>query len=169
MSQALAHDTHDISDDIKIELIEIAHKMVVEQLPKKFIASAVETAFEFEGVYDLMALWEEETAPDEKAEIVADIQDMIDECSQKDKVEGVYVKFDDLETIAKDIRQFKDSLRLIVDEKGGINELSQLTGIPQPSISRFFSSDSMPKRITLLKIARALNLDQVQIATKWSR
>ena len=59
--------------------------------------------------------------------------------------------------------------RFIVDTKGGISKLSELTGIPQPSLSRFFYSASMPKRITLLKIAKALNLSQVEIATEWVR
>ncbi len=105
----------------------------------------------------------------ERGEIVADIQDLIDDCTQKEKVEGVYVRFDDLDAIAKDIRAFKDNLRLIVDSKGGIGQLADLTGIPQPSLSRFFGSASMPRRATLLKIAKALKLSQVQIATEWSR
>jgi len=56
-----------------------------------------------------------------------------------------------------------------VDKKGGIKKLSTLTGIPQPSLSRFFGSSSMPRRNTLFKIATALNLSGVQIATEWTR
>jgi DNA-binding phage protein len=94
---------------------------------------------------------------------------MIDECSQKEKIEGTYIRFDDLNEIAKHIRSFKDQLRLIVSKNGGIKALATLTGIPQPSLSRFFSSNTMPRRVTLLKIARALKLSQIQIATEWSR
>ena len=79
------------------------------------------------------------------------------------------MRFDDLEQIAKDIQFFKDNLRIIVEKNGGIKNLSKLTGIPQPSLSRFFNSNAMPRRVTLLKIARALNLSQVQIATEWIR
>jgi DNA-binding phage protein len=154
--------------DIKVEIIDIGHAMGSAKLSKEFIANAVQTAFEFEGVYDLMKLWIDETDPQERDQIIADIQDMIDECSQKEKVEGVYIRFDDLDKIAHDVRAFKDALRLIVDHQGGIVTLAQLTGIPQSSLSRFFSSASMPRRLTLLKIARALHLSQVQIATEWA-
>lgn len=156
-----------ITPDLKVELMEIGAKMHKKGLPSSFVADAVETAFEFEGVYDLMKMWAAEKDKAEQEEIVADIQDMIDDCSQKEKVEGTYIRFDDLDGIAKNIRAFKDTLRLEVDKQGGLNRLAELTNIPQPSLSRFFNSASMPRRNTLLKIAKALNLSQVQIATEW--
>lgn len=158
-----------INSDVKVELIEIGSLMLKAKLPNTFIASAVETAFVFEGVYDLMKLWAMETDTKERQEIVADIQDLIDNCSQKEKIEGVYIRFDDLEKIAKDIRAFKNALLMKVNNHGGISKLSELTGIPQPSLSRFFNSASMPQRTTLLKIAKALRLSQVEIATEWGR
>ena len=158
-----------MTSDVKVELIEIGHMMNLAGLSKPFIAAAVETAFEFEGVYDLMKMWAEEDVPADRDEIVADIQDLINDCTQKEKVEGVYVRFDDLEGIAKNIRGFKDSLRIKVDALGGIGELSKKTGIPQPSLSRFFNSASIPHRATLLKIAKALGMSQIEIATEWSR
>ena len=89
--------------------------------------------------------------------------------TQKEKIEGVYIRFDDLAAIATNIRGFKDSLRIKIDTVGGIGELSKKTGIPQPSLSRFFNSASIPHRATLLKIAKALGLSQVEIETEWSR
>lgn len=158
-----------MTPDLKVELIEVGHMMNKAGLPHKFIAAAVETAFEFEGVYNLMKMWVNETDKKERDEIVADIQDLIDDCAQKEKVEGVYIRFDDLESIAKDVRGFKDNLRMTVEKNGGIKKLAELTGIPQPSLSRFFGSATMPRRATLLKIARALHLSQIEIATEWSR
>ena len=158
-----------MTPDLKVELIEVGHMMNKAGLPHTFIAAAVQTAFEFEGVYNLMKMWTDETDKKERDEIVADIQDLIDDCAQKEKVEGVYIRFDDLETIAKDVRGFKDNLRMAIDKNGGIKKLAELTGIPQPSLSRFFGSATMPRRTTLLKIARALNLSQIEIATEWSR
>lgn len=152
-----------------VELYEIGHQMHRVGLSDEFISNAVQTATQFEGVYDLMKMWSEEPDEEEKSDIIADIQDMIDECSQKEKIEGVYVRFDDLEMIARNIRIFKDHLRLIVEKKGGIKDLAKLTGIPQPSLSRFFNSNTMPRRVTLLKIARALDLSEVHIATEWAR
>lgn len=75
-----------MTSDVKVELIEIGHKMNQTGLSKPFIAAAVETAFEFEGVYDLMKMWSEEEEPAEREEIVADIQDLINDCAQKEKV-----------------------------------------------------------------------------------
>lgn len=160
-------NTQTLTAHKNVELIEIGHQMNQAGLSEEFIAAAVQVAFEYEGVYDLMMMWSEETDETERNEIVADIQDMIDECSQKEKIEGTYVRFDDLDQIAKHIRTFKDHLRIVVEEHGGIKKLSELTGIPQPSLSRFFNSNTMPRRVTLLKIARALNLSQIQIATEW--
>ena len=137
--------------------------------PHKFIAAAVQTAFEFEGIYNLMKMWVDETDQKEKDEIVADIQNLIDDWAPREKVEGVNVRFDDLETISNDVRKFKDNLRIAIDKNDGIKKLAELTGIPQPSLSRFFDSATMPRRATLLKIARALNLSQIEIATEWSQ
>ena len=114
-------------------------------------------------------MWADERDAEERNETIADIQEMIDDCTQQEKVEGVYVRFDDLDGIAANIRAFKDNLRLLVDHNGGVKKLSETTGIPQPSLSRFFNSASMPRRAMLNKIARALKLNQVQIATEWSR
>jgi DNA-binding phage protein len=158
-----------LNSDVKVELIEIGSLMHKAKLPNTFIAAAVETAFAYEGVYDLMKMWAEETEKKEREEIVADIQDLINDCAQKDKVEGVYIRFDDLERISGNIRGFKDALILKVNERGGLTKLSELTGIPQPSLSRFFNSASVPQRATLLKIAKALGLSQVEIATEWIR
>ncbi len=153
----------------EFELFKIAIQMKKVGLSDSFIVDSVKTALTFEGVADLMNLWVKEKDEKEKAEIIADIQDMIDECAQKGKNEELYVKFNDLEAISKDIRAFKDSLLQIVIEQGGINKLSELTKIPQPSLSRFFNSNSMPRRATILKIAKALNLDELKINLLWSK
>ena len=158
-----------MTPDLQVELIEVGHMMNQSGLSHKFIADAVQTAFEFEGVYNLMKMWLNESDPKERDEIVADIQDLIDDCAQREKIEGVYIRFDDLETIAKDLRSFKDNLRITIDKNGGIKKLAELTGMPQPSLSRFFGSTTMPRRTTLLKIARALNLSQIEIATQWTK
>jgi DNA-binding phage protein len=162
MRESIAHEKN-------VEIFTIGSLMHKSHLPDEFISKAVRTAMEFEGVYDLMVLWREEKDKEERQEIIADIQDMIDDCSQKEYRKAAYIKFNDLKTIAENIREFKDSLLLIVDKKGGIKKLSKLSGIPQPSLSRFFNSNSMPRRTTLLKIADALKLSEVEIATEWIR
>jgi len=158
-----------VSPEAKADLIRVSSAMLTDGLPADFVTSALEIAFRYEGACGLMMLWQEESESEERDEIIADLQEMIDDCSQDGHSIGTYVNFEDLDTIAKDVRTFKDSLRLIVDERGGLTKLSEMTGIPQPSLSRMFNSASMPQRVTLLKIARALDLSEVQIATKWVR
>lgn len=165
---ARAYKYEDDSSSNDVELFEIAHQMKIALLPDNFISAAVKTALVYEGVADLLKLWRDEVDADERNEIIADIQDLIEDCQQRKKEELPHIKMNDLDAIAKDIRAFKDSLLHLVDQKGGISHLAELTGIPQPSLSRFFNSNSMPRRTTLLKIAKALELDAVEINTPWS-
>ena len=160
---------HALAPDLQLELFEIATVMKKMGLPARFIAAAVETAMAFEGVYDLMTLWMNEGDAKERDEILADIQDMIQDCAQEDRKEAPSIRFNDLEAVGENIRAFKDSLLHTVSENGGIKRLSVLTHIPQPSLSRFFNSASMPHRSTLLKIAKALKLNAVKISTEWAR
>lgn len=161
--------TFDSSESEKIKLFSIAVKMKKEGLTDSFIVEAVRTALEFEGVADLMGFWMEEGDKKIKDEIVADIQEMIDDCVPKEKTEEIFVKFNDLDAIAKNIRAFKDSLLQMVMKHGGISKLAELTGIPQPSLSRFFNSNSMPRRSTVLKIAKALDLGEIKMDILWSK
>ena len=65
----------------QVGLFEIAHFMKEAKLPEEFIVGAICTALEFEGVADLVNLWANESDQAERDEIIADIQDLIDDCS----------------------------------------------------------------------------------------
>jgi len=152
-----------------MSLFSISHKMKMADLPSEFISSAIRTALRYEGVADLIFLWDREKDVSERNEIIADIQELIDDCSQPSKEEYRYIKLNDLDQVRNHIREFKDELLKVVNKAGGISELSRITHIPQPSLSRFFNSNAMPRRRTLLKIAEALNLDAVRINMHWAR
>jgi DNA-binding phage protein len=166
-TQAYKHEDPSSSKDV--ELFEIAHQMKIAGLPDGFISSAVKTAMEYEGVSDLLILWRDEHDAHERNEIIADIQDLIDDCQHKNRKEFPRIKMNDLDAISKDIRSFKDNLLNLVYQSGGISHLAKLTDIPQPSLSRFFNSNAMPRRSTLLKIAKALQLDSVEINLPWTK
>lgn len=157
------------NDSNQTGLIKIAMNMINENISESFVIDVLRLAFSFEGIAGLMKLWKDEDTQEERDEIIADLQDMIDACMQKEKTEEFYVKFNDLDTIAKNIRLFKDSLLYEVEMQGGINKLSSLTEIPQPSLSRFFNSNSMPQRSTLIKIAKALDLDELKMDSFWNK
>jgi len=152
----------------QIVLLEIALEMYNEKLPEIFIINAIRAAFDYDGIADLMKLWKVEEDQTERSEIIADIQDMLDAPLQQGKTEEFYVKFNDLDTIANNIRLFKDSLLSVVEKNGGIKNLAHLTEIPQPSLSRFFNSNSMPQRSTLIKIAKALDIDELKMDSFWN-
>jgi DNA-binding phage protein len=158
-----------ITPATQVELYRIAVKMKGHGLADTFIVAAVKVAMKLEGAADLMHLWINEKDAEEKNEIIADLQDLIDASNQEGIIREQYVKFNDLDAIAKDIRAFKDSLYQIVVARGGVSKLSELTGIPQPSLSRFFNSNAMPQRSTVLAIADALKLDGIAIDVKWGR
>lgn len=152
-----------------ISLFSISHKMKQSGLPPEFISMAIRTALQYEGVADLIFLWNDEVADNERDEIISDIQELIDDCNRHEQEEYRYIKLNDLDQVKHNIREFKDGLLKVVNDRGGISALSKLTQIPQPSLSRFFNSNAMPRRRTLMKIAEVLNLDAVQINTSWAR
>lgn len=157
------------SDEQKVRVYEIATEMKRKGLSVHFISACVAQALEYEGTHDLMVLWAEAESEVERNEIVADLQDEIDARSEAPKkpVKKPNVKFDDLDAIAKDVIRFKNALRKVVDRHGGIAKLAEKSGLPQPSLSRFFNSASMPRRSTLYKIAEALNLTEKEIVNEW--
>jgi len=169
-SPAYQHSTDfHLTPEQDVSLFSISLKMQKSGLPLEFISAAIRTALQYEGVADLIFLWRDEADAAERDEIIADIQELVDDCSRTEIEEYRHIKLNDLPGIRNNIRDFKDSLLKIVNERGGIVELAKLTQIPQPSLSRFFNSDSMPQRKILLKIAEGLDLDAVSINTPWSR
>ena len=152
-------------------LLEIALEMKNSGLSEEFIEQAVRLAMDLEGILDLMVIWDEEKDVLSKNEVIADLQDEIDEylSGQKSRVEKPFVKEEKFDSIAKSIQQFKKNIRESVDAWGGVSKLAKETGIPQPSLSRFFNTSAMPRRATLLKIAKAVGLNDKDITFEWVR
>jgi len=148
-------------------LFEVGSAMILAKLPIDFVSVAITSALKYEGISDLVILWANENEEKERNEIVADIQDLIDDCKKTSIENRSYIKFNDLDNIKDNIRDFKDKLLIEVNKKGGISELSKITKIPQPSLSRLFNSNSMPRRQTLLTIASALKLDGISLNEPW--
>lgn len=159
----------EVSYEQQVQLFEIGLEMNEAGLPAKFVADAVDIGREYLGVCELMVMWAETADEEERDTLVADIQEMIDECkSAPGRREKQYIEFTDLDAISENIREFKDSLRLEVEKRcDSLQELSDKTGMPVSSLSRFFNSAAMPRRATLLKIAYALDMSAVEVSD-WS-
>ena len=163
MSANVMQDREDEQDKARVEAFVIAGMMSAADLPSHFIVRTVDLSGQFEEILELMRMWRDETGLSERDATIADIQELMDDCSEAGKVVTPCVRFDELERIASNVRAFKDSLRMLVDQRGGVSKLAEATGIPQPSLSRFFNSGSIPRRTTLNKIARALHLTHVPV------
>ena len=139
------------TDKQRVKVYIIAANMKQSGLSDEFISSAVKLAEYYEGVFDLFELWAEEEDVQEKGNIISDLQGEINEFKEQpnEPLKKPYISYKDLEGISNHIREFKDTLRSRVDRWGGITKLSDTTGIPQPSLSKFFSSNSMPSILTI--------------------
>jgi len=154
-----------------LHVLDILNEMRSAKLEGAFICSLMEICQRYEGVRDLMEMWFEESDKKERDKIIVDLQEALDdiiEAPQKPE-ERPSFRFDDFKNLTRDVLEFKHFLREEVDRQGGITKLSHKIGIPQPSLSRFFNSKSVPRRTTLYKIAKALNLPESMVGFKWSR
>ena len=153
----------------RVVLYQIASKMKGFGLSDQFIADAVQLGEYYEGMFDLFEIWLEADEA-ERAEIVADMQEEIDEAQEQPQkpLHKPMVHFEDLDKIAQDVVGFKSHLRNLVDQWGGISKLAQATGIAQPSLSRFFNTAAMPRRTTLYRIAIAMNLSEKDVVGSWA-
>lgn len=154
-----------------IQLAQIVVDMKDAGLDHDFIAHVSELGRSDQGIYDLAAMWLAENDPAERDEILADLQDSIDDYvhAPREPEQKPYIHYKDLDAVASQVLAFKTKLRDIVDKNGGVSHVARLTGIPQPSLSRMLNSPSMPRKTTLYKIANALGLSEGDIVTDWTR
>jgi len=155
-----------------MRLASIMMEMEKSHLDQRFIVAASELARTDQGVFDLMALWLENASnAEEQAEIIADIQDSIDDYQDapKEPLRKPYIKYDKLGDVANQVLANKARLRDLIDKHGGVSAVARKTGIPQPSLSRMLNSPSIPRRSTLYKIAEALDLSETDIAMEWTK
>lgn len=154
----------------RMELAQIVVEMQKAKLNTTFIDSASELARVDQGVFELMALWDQAKAAD-RAEILADIQDSIDDYADAPQApqKKPDIRYEQLEDVASRVMAEKAKLRALIDKHGGVTAVATKTGIPQPSLSRMLNSVSIPRRTTLHKIATALKLSETDIAMEWTR
>lgn len=154
-----------------VALASIVVAMKNAGLGEEFIVAAFELAGTDQGVFDLMALWRDAEDDEERDEIVADIQESLDDYqdSPQSPVKKPYIDFDKLGDVAQQVLAKKAKLRDIIDRHGGVSAVAKKAGIPQPSLSRMLNSPSMPRRSTLYRIANALDVPETDIVAEWTR
>jgi DNA-binding phage protein len=159
------------SNEQIIKLAQIVVDMTTAGVDHNFVAQMSELGRVDQGIYDLAAMWLGAADTAERDEILADLQDSIDDWlhAPREPEQKPYVHFKDLDGVATHVLAFKKQLRDIIDHHGGVSNVARLTGIPQPSLSRMLNSASMPRKTTLYRIANALNLSEGAIVTDWTR
>lgn len=142
-------------ENITIEVI--ADSMISRGLPEAFVTRAKELSAQNEGVLDLLYLWFEADADDDREEAVADLAEAIQDHEESGPSQETRSS-DELDALLEERRKWKAHLRKLVEERGGVSHVARLSGIPQPSLSRILNTMSEPRPATLLKIADALEL-----------
>lgn len=141
-------------------------------LPTDFVGRVLELAQEDQGVFELLELWVEAAeSPSEREHIVANLSEIIDEHDElpAKTVHKPKINFENLPEIADQVAAHKQKLRQLIDRHGGVTEVARRAGMPQPSLSRMLNSASMPRRTTLYRIARALDVDESEVVAEWVR
>lgn len=128
-------------------------------LPDKFVSDAINTALEYEGVAELICLWAEEESAEEKDEIIADIQELVDDCSITHIRNYNKNLMDNFKELQKQLDTLRQRILLNIHEIGGILELSKRTQIPTAYLDRLLNTNSIPRQPSLLKITKALDLN----------
>jgi hypothetical protein len=117
-----------------MKLVSIMVEMEGAGLDRNFIAAASELARTDQGVYDLMALWHGTSAKSEREEIVADIQESIDDYRDAPPapLKKPYIKFEKLGDVAKQVMAKKAKLRDIIDRHGVSRRWPRRPASPSP-------------------------------------
>lgn len=150
-----------------VKVAEYAVKMKGEGLPILFVGEASLLAQVDQGAYELLELWAESDSVEEKNQLVADLQDLIDDQQLQGIEPRPKISVKAFEEVSRKIAEHKSKLRELIDRHGGVSKAARLTGIPQPSLSRMLNSGSMPRRTTLVKIAKGLQIDESKIIGEW--
>ncbi len=145
-------------------IVVIMKEMSRNGLTNSFVLDAVNLARQDNAILGLLELWANESDKDERSEIIADLQDHIDDDRELPRdgkpVEMPKISFENLDKVAADVAKFKDRLKDFIDRNGGVVVVAKKVGMPQPSLSRLLNSGTMPRRSTLYKIAKALDLSE---------
>jgi len=152
-----------------IRLAEIVTAMNRASLDLRFVAACSELARTDQGVFELMELWHDADSEGDRAETLADLQDLIDEAADlpSHPTEKPYVPFNGLDAVAATVMEQKKRLRELIDKHGGVTAVARKIGMPQPSLSRLLNSASMPRRTTLYRIANGLGVPESEVVGEW--
>jgi DNA-binding phage protein len=160
---------HDLSAEETVLLSRIITAMSDRGLPAEFLVRLDEHARASRPVFRMASVWLGESDGPERDETIVHLQEMLDELADQ-PTSAPKVTFETLaERVLPSVLEHKKRLRDLIDRHGGVSEVARRAGIPQPSLSRLLNDASRPRRATLYKIARALDVEESEIVGEWAR
>jgi len=158
-----------VSAEERVRLSRIIAAMSDAGLPNEFLARLDEHARASRPVFRMAELWLAESDGPDREETIAHLSEMLDELTDE-ATQKPKVSFETLaERVLPSVLAHKKKLRELIDRHGGVSEVARRAGIPQPSLSRLLNDASRPRRATLYKIARALDVEESEIVGEWVR
>jgi hypothetical protein len=156
--------------DETVTICQIASDMADAKLPSTFIAKAVQVAWESKSGFDILMLWQDADTQEFKDRVVMLLEKFFEDLEdfEATKTYEASVKSEqELDKLTQQILDYKKWLRSVVDKWGGVSKLAKTIGVSQPSMSDFFRSASVPKKVTVDKIANALHLNDENMYPNW--
>lgn len=156
------------------QLLEL-HAIVVELgaagLEESFIVAADELARIDQGVFDLLALWRDTRESAERDELVADLWESLAdyEDAPPRPLQKPFIRFESLADVAREVAEYKQRLRLSIDDHGGVAAVANKSGIPQAALTRMLESASLPRRSMIYRVAIAMGVAEGEVVTEWAR
>lgn len=149
-------------------IVEIGNEMVVAGLPAAFVLRVLELAGESEGVEDLVRLWAEAPDSDEREEVEAELHEALE-----DREGGArdlrIASAEQADRLLATRLAWKQHLRKLVEDRGGVSAVARRAEMPQPSLSRLLNTPSEPRPATLARLATAMELTVKALRPRASR
>jgi DNA-binding phage protein len=153
-----------------VTICKIASEMAEAKLPVEFIAKSVKVASESKSGFDILLLWKEADTQDFKDRVVILLDKFFDDLEDFQTTKTYKANMtseNELDELTQTVLDYKQWLREMVNKWGGISKLSKAIGVSQPSISDFFRSASVPKKVTVDKIVNAIHLKDKKTYPSW--
>ena len=126
-------------------------------LPRSWVYDVMHLAETREAYRLFFVMWRDAGDDAERAEIVGDLQELLDDRDKNPRSEPIESR-DDFDRVYGSRRALKAHLRKLIEERGGVSEVARRAEMPQPSLSRLLNSLAEPRSATMARLAQAMGV-----------
>ena len=138
------------------ELEKIGLQMI-RVLPRSWVYEVMTWAESREAFRLYLMMWRDAQDDAERADIVVDLQALLDDRHKSPDSAPVASKAD-FDQVYEERRALKAHLRRLIEARGGVSEVARQADMPQPSLSRLLNSAAAPRGATLARLAAAMGV-----------